>query len=78
MKPLRSLLMALALLTLSALPVAAQGGTITIEVDCGSPETVTVTNDTDASLTLEGLSSSVDVVGDPEIEVNFEIPPARL
>jgi len=73
MRTLRSLLTALALLALYALPAAAQNGSITIEVDCGAPESVTVTNDTDAALALEGVNSSVDMEGDPEIDLNTEI-----
>ncbi len=73
LKALRSLLMAMALLAMLALPAMAQNGSITIAVDCGAPESVTVTNDTDATLTLEGVNSSVDMVGNPEIDVNTEI-----
>jgi len=43
-KTLRSLLIAMALLMMLAIPAMAQNGSITIAVDCGAPESVTVTN----------------------------------
>ncbi len=70
---LKALLIALILLALYAAPVAAQGSSITIEVDCGSEESVTVTNDTAETLTLEGVNSSAGMEGNPEIDLNLEI-----
>ncbi|MDP9381552.1 MAG: hypothetical protein M3Q29_15670 [Chloroflexota bacterium] len=75
MKTLRSLLTALALLALFAVPAFAQNGSVTISVDCGAPEGATITNDTDETLTVEGVNSSEDQVGDPEIDLDLTIEP---
>jgi hypothetical protein len=71
---LKALLTALALLALYALPAAAQDGSITITIDCGAPESITVRNDTDEALVLESVNSSEGQTSDVEIDLgNTEV-----
>ncbi len=62
--------MALALLALLAYPVAAQTGSITITIDCGNPESITVENNTDETLVLETLNSSENQTSENEIDLD--------
>ncbi len=62
--------MALALLALLAHPAAAQTGSITITIDCGNPESITVENNTDETLVLETLNSSENQTSDNEIDLD--------
>jgi len=71
---LKALLIALALLALYALPAAAQDGSITITIDCGAPESITVRNDTNEALVLESVNSSEGRTSDVEIDLgNTEV-----
>ncbi len=73
----------LALLALLALPTSAQeedtrevvDDLLRIRLDCGSPESITVGNGGDEPVILQGISSSQDRRGDPEITFNIEIAP---
>ncbi len=69
MKITRALLSALALLALLAVPAFAQSGSFTVTINCGAPESITVDNTTDGTLVLEGVNSSENQEGDPEIDL---------
>jgi hypothetical protein len=77
MKRLSPFFAALAVAALTASVALAQEGTLRIVVDCGDPESVTVVNQTDATLVLEGVSSSQDRVGNPEARFDVEVPSGR-
>ncbi len=62
--------MALALLALLAYPAAAQTGSITVTIDCGNPESITVENNTDETLVLETLNSSENQTSENEIDLD--------
>jgi len=47
----------------------AQSGSITIMIDCGNPESITVDNDTDATLVLQSLNSSENQTSENEIDL---------
>ncbi len=73
-KTLRSLLSALALLALVAIPALAQTGNVTVSLDCyNDPESVTVLNQTDAAITVTGVTSSSEPNGDPERSLNVMV-----
>lgn len=61
------------LLAILAFPALAQTGSITITIDCGTEENVTVENDTDETLVLEGINSSEDRNGNPEDDLDVTI-----
>ncbi len=72
LKITRALLSALALLALLAVPAFAQSGSFTVTIECGAPESITVDNNTDGTLVLEGVNSSENQEGDPEIDLGGE------
>lgn len=69
MKRFLALPVALALLALFAFPAFAQSGTITITIDCGAPESISLVNNTDEDLVLESLTSSVNPTSGNEIDL---------
>ncbi|MDP9353433.1 MAG: hypothetical protein M3P51_18085 [Chloroflexota bacterium] len=74
MKITRALLSALALLALLAVPAFAQAGNVTVSLDCyNDPEGVVVTNETDAAITITGVTSSSEPDGDPERVLNVTV-----